>query len=57
MRRLPRLRVVGGQGSGKNAVSDCYEGSRGRGVASNTKSRFRKAFSELLKGVQGRSCS
>ena len=32
MRRLPRLRVVGSLGSGKNALSDWNGGPRGRGA-------------------------
>ena len=44
MGRLPRLRVVGGQGSGKNALSESYEGSRGRGARGSRQAPNQKRF-------------
>ncbi len=53
MRRLPRLRVVGGQGSGKNALSEGYEGARGRGARGRQQVPIQKHILKTSGGSTG----
>ena len=53
MRRLPKLRVVGGQGSGKNALSEGYEGARGRGARGRQQVPIQKHILKTSGGSTG----